>query len=286
MTLPPYTKPHASAADRVLHLRAKGLAVPRPIVAARKIEMIGYERLRIYFLSRRDHTVVGKPFLPGTSYNDILKIYECDARLRAACFAAVGQFEILLRNRISEELSARFGSHPYFEPSAFKTKELHVEALQKLSSVYSSSKDKRAKHYKDSYSNPPLPAIWTLKEFLTFGATSRLLKALDGPLVKAVAADFGVPTDQLFENWVEALVDLRNVCAHHDRLFNRAFQKQPQRHQRAGIPAAGVPASKVRALIQCLDHMMTTRGTPVHLDAAVRTILNKYPAVRLAEVGY
>ncbi|MGB3313623.1 MAG: Abi family protein [Albidovulum sp.] len=286
MTLPPYTKPHASASDRVQHLRAKGLSILRPNVAARKIEMIGYERLRIYFLSRRDHTLAGKPFLPGTSYNDILKIYECDAKLRAACFSAVGQFEILLRNRISEELSARYGSHPYFDPTAFKTKELHLEALQKLSSVYNLSKDKRAKHYKENYSNPPLPAIWTLKEFLTFGATSRLLKALDGPVVKAVALDFGVPTDQLLENWVEALVDLRNVCAHHDRLFNRAFQKQPQRHQQAGVPAAGVPSNKMRALILCLDHMMTARGGPVHLDTTVRSILNKYPEVRLAEVGF
>lgn len=129
MTSSPYNKPHASAADRVQHLKAKGLFIPRPKVAARKIEMIGYERLRIYFLSRRDHTLTGKPFLPGTSYNDILKIYECDAKLREACFSAVGQFEILLRNRISEELSARFDSHPYFTSNAFKTKELHLEAL-------------------------------------------------------------------------------------------------------------------------------------------------------------
>lgn len=286
MTQALYTKPHASAGDRVLHLRTKGLTISRPNVAARKIEMIGYERLRIYFLSRRDHTVAGKPFLPGTTYNDILKIYECDAKLRAVCFSAVGQFEILLRNRISEELSARFGSHPYFDPTAFKSKELHLEALQKLSSVYTFSKDKRAKHYKDNYSNPPLPAIWTLKEFLTFGATSRLLKSLDGPLIKAVALDFGVPTDQLFENWVEALVDLRNVCAHHDRLFNRSFQKQPQRHQRAAVPAVGVPINKLRALVLCLDHMMTARGSTVDLDTTIRNVLTKYPAVRPAEVGY
>ena len=286
MTLPPFTKPHASPADRVQHLRDKGLVIKRPKVAARKIEMIGYERLRIYFLSRRDQKGARKPFFAGTDYNDILRIYECDAKLRATCFAAVGQFEILLRNRISEELSVRFGSHPYFDSRAFKTKEYHLEALQKLTSVYKGSFDGRAKHYRESYSNPPLPAIWTLKEFLTFGATSRLLKALDGPLVKAVASDFGVPTDQLFENWVEALVDLRNVCAHHDRLFNRAFQKQPQRFKRGDVPGAGVPSNKLRALILCLDHMLAKRGAPFNLDRAVKSLLLKYPQVRLAEVGY
>ncbi len=286
MALLPYAKPHADAAERVNHLRARGLLISRPNVAARKIELIGYERLRIYFLSRRDHTQPGKPFIQGTRYQDILRIYECDEKLRAACFAAVGQFEILLRNRVSEELSSRFGSHPYFTSAAFRSKELQLEALQKLGSVYTTSKDQRAKHYKTTYSAPPLPAIWTLKEFLTFGATSRLLKALDGPVVTAVAADFGLPSDRLLENWVETLVDLRNICAHHDRLFNRIFQKQPSRLRNANVPTAIVQNNRLRAVLQCLDHMMTSRGALMSVEAEAGRILGRYPEITLAEAGY
>tara|TARA_R110000824_G_scaffold3234_4_gene15098 strand:- start:10698 stop:11591 length:894 start_codon:yes stop_codon:yes gene_type:complete len=287
MTLPAFTKRHATPADRVLHLRNKGLIVPRPKVAARKIELIGYERLRIYFLSRRDSTAPGKPFTPGTSYHDVLRIYECDTKLRAICFAAVGQFEIHLRNRLSEELSTRFGSHPYFDTSAFKSKEAHLDAMQKLSSVYNASKDKRAKHYKESYSNPPLPAIWTLKEFLTFGTTSKLIKALNGPVVTAIAKDFGLPSDQMLENWVEALVDLRNICAHHDRLFNRTFQKQPEIFRTRGVPtSAGGQNNKLRALLQCLDYMMTARGASVGVEARVSRLLRQYPEIFLAETGF
>jgi hypothetical protein len=39
MTLIPYTKLHATAAHRVTHLRSKGLVIPQPNVAARKIEI-------------------------------------------------------------------------------------------------------------------------------------------------------------------------------------------------------------------------------------------------------
>lgn len=286
MTLPPYTKPYATAAERVRHLRAKGLSIPRPNVAARKIELIGYERLRIYFLSRRDHNLAGKPFLAGTSYHDILRIYECDSKLRQICFAAVGQFEILLRNSISESLSLRYGSHPYFDQDIYRSKEAHLEALQMLSGEYVKTKDRRARHYRDSYSGPALPGIWTLKEFLTFGKSSRLLKCLNGPIATAIARDFGLPSDDLFQNWVETLVDLRNICAHHDRLFNRAFQKQPARYRTAGIPAATSPNNKLRALLQCLDHMMSRKGAPVQIENDVKALLRRYPEIKLAEAGF
>ena len=106
MALTPYNKPHATAVQRVDHLRARGLLIARPTVAARKIDMIGYERLRIYFLSRRQiNNLPHRPFIPGTTYKDILRLYECDMLIREACFAAVGQFELLFRSAISETLS-------------------------------------------------------------------------------------------------------------------------------------------------------------------------------------
>ena len=74
-----------------------------------------------------------------------------------------------------------------------------------------------------------MPPVWTMKEFLTFGATSRILQCLAGPMKTHIASQFGVGSDLVFTNWVEALVDLRNICAHYDRLFNRSFQKQPSR---------------------------------------------------------
>ena len=225
MALIPYVKPHASSIDRIAHLRARGLIVPRPNTAAHKIELIGYERLRIYFLSRRQAGLAGSPFNPGTTYKDIIRLYNCDMLLREICFAAVGQFELLLRNSMSEALSKSYGSHPYFEIAAYKDASSQVESVRKFADVFMTSKDRRAKHYKDTYSDPALPPIWHMKEFMTFGATSRILKHLSGQIRTAIACDFGIPKDAIFTNWVEAFVDLRNICAHHDRLFNRKFQK-------------------------------------------------------------
>lgn len=55
-----------------------------PNLAARTVDLIGYERLRIYSISRRQSGVPNRPFQPGATYQDIVPLYECDALLREA----------------------------------------------------------------------------------------------------------------------------------------------------------------------------------------------------------
>lgn len=255
----------------------------QPVVAARKIDLIGYERLRIYFLSRRQMTIASRPFIPGTTYQDIIQLYEADAKIRDASFSAVGQFEILLRNAMAEQLSQAHGSHPYYQMSAYRDAKSKLDAIQTFCRVYAGSKDQRAKHYQETYSEPMLPAIWTLKEFLTFGAAARLYGNLAHPLRAAIAADFGVPQEQ-FGNWLLCLVDLRNICAHHDRLFNRKFQKQPSRYRRANLPTARI--NSLKAVLECLDYVLDHRGMPSGVTARVSTIIARNPVILPAEAGF
>ena len=279
-----YTKSHASPADRVHHLRSKGLIVERPNVVARKIEAIGYERLRIYFLSRRDQP--GKRFRPGTTYHDILQLYDCDKRLRDLAFDAVGRFELAFRNVMSETLSECFGSHPYYDRAAFKNAEAHNQALAQVIHTFGTTKDDRAKYYRRTYGSPALPPIWMFKEFLSFGGAARLYATLAGPLREKIAKAFGVPRLPIFDNWVTCFVDLRNACAHHDRLFNRRFQKQLQRLPREGIPSAA--NNTFKALLECLDHALgSVREKTGHVAEARRLIdLQIHAAVDPAEAGF
>jgi abortive infection bacteriophage resistance protein len=284
MAMIPYTKLHATSAQRIMHLRAKGLIISHPNVAAKKIEAIGYERLRIYFLSRRQHAVAGKPFIVGTTYQDIINLYECDMRLRNACFSSVGYFELLLRNAISEVLSQAHGSHPYYDESAYKNAASNLEALQTFARVYEKSKDGRANHYRQTYSSPVMPPVWTMKEFLTFGSASYLYQRLEGTLRTSIAKQFGVSSDAVFKSWIECLVDLRNICAHHDRLFNRTFQKQPIPLQSASVPTAR--PNKLKAILQCLDYMLQQRGVKSKITNEVQDIIIRFPQMKPAEAGY
>ena len=284
MTKIPYIKPHASAAARIAHLQGRGLIIADTAKAEHEIELIGYERLRIYFESRRQLAVINRPFEANTAYEDILVLYACDKAIRKASFEAVADFELLLRNAMSEALSTLHGSHPYAIPAAFKDAKANLEALKLITEIVAKSKDPRAKHYYLTYSEPALPPIWAFKDFLTFGQTCMLLPLLAGPVKAAIARDFGLPQSEILLNWVLCLVDLRNACAHHGRLFNRSFQKQPATLKKAKLPIA--PPQKLKAILECLDYMTSVRGAPANVTTQVEAIIAACPQMRPAEAGY
>lgn len=280
----PYTKKHATPEDHVKRLICKGLSVPQPKVAARKIEAIGYERLRIYFLSRRDQPE--KKFRPGTTFEDILQFYECDARLRGLAFEAVGRFELTFRNALSEALSERFGSHPYDDRAAFEDAKARKQVFSQVDRTFKASTDPRAKHYRETYDRPVLPPVWLLKELLTFGKAARLYAQLSGPLRKDVARKFGVSELRVFKNWVTCFVDLRNICAHHDRLFNRKFQKSISRLKRNNVPEAC--QKTLKAYLECLDHALKGIDETAGSVAEAARVMNlpTYAAIDPKEAGF
>ncbi len=284
MSATSYDKPHATAKEGVDHLKSRGLIVTDSDAAARKIEEIGYERLRIYFLSRRDHTTTNKTFRAGTTYEDILRLYACDEEIRNICFIGVGKFELAFRNRLSEALSDAHGSHPYFEKSIFQDDKGRKESLHKILSVYTQSNDQRAKHYRLKYSEPILPPIWILKEFLTFGVSARICFTLEKSLREDIAGHFGVSSWEAFRSWVKCFVDLRNICAHHGRLFNRRFQKQPIILRSSSVPAA--PQATLKALLECLDYTLDQANITGDFVGRIETVLNRYPEIKKLEVGY
>ena len=280
----PYTKPYATPAAKVAHLRSRGLHIPRPNVAARKIELIGYDRLRIYCEARRDPSLPNRPFIAGTTYHDILQLYTFDAKLRALCFDATGQFEVLFRNSLAEVLAQVHGPHPYSVAAVYRGPQQQAEALRLVSEIYRKTHDPRARHYRSKYSAPPLPPIWVMKEFMTFGEANIYCKTLTPSLKLAIATLFGVQSEQVFSTWVDALVQLRNVCAHHARLFNHSFQKQPSLYRRANLPVAS--PWKLAALLECLDYLTQSRGAGANVVPKASTLIGRHPAVRPAEVGF
>jgi abortive infection bacteriophage resistance protein len=51
-----------------------------------------------------------------------------------------------------------------------------------------------------------------------------------------IATAFGVPTKQLMQSWITTLNYVRNVAAHHARLFNRKLVSAPKRPKGDAVP--------------------------------------------------
>ena len=73
-----------------------------------------------------------------------------------------------------------------------------------------------------------MPPSWMMIEITSFGSLSMLFQNLQLPHDKrAIAHSFGVD-DSTFASWLHSIVYVRNVCAHHSRLWNRVMRISPK----------------------------------------------------------
>jgi len=73
------------------------------------------------------------------------------------------------------------------------------------------------------------PDAWMILEVATFGTLSKMYKNMKSQLPQraTIANEFGLYSAKELSSWLEAISVLRNIIAHHSRLWNRSLAKQP-----------------------------------------------------------
>lgn len=217
--------------DQVSLLQSRGLKFSDLNQVKHYLSSIGYYRLSAYWLpfetpvaedTRRNHQ-----FLPNTTFDQILSIYIFDRRLRLLVMEAIERIEIFLRASWAQALSEEEGSHAHLKSSNFKCAWNHAQGIYYMGENLRKSSEKFVQHYLKKYSEPHLPPIWAVVETLSMGGLSRWISATKATSIKKnIATRIGLPTADILESVLHALTPVRNVCAHHCRLWNRKFTMQ------------------------------------------------------------
>lgn len=223
-----YTKPPISIDDQIALLAGRGLNVPDTAKAALYLSNISYYRLRAYTYPFQDNTVPNHPFRPGTTFDQILNLYVFDRELRLLVFDAIERIEIALRTQIIYQFAVAYGSHWFENPTLYKDPKLLRRDLSSLDKEISRSSETFIHHYQNKYTNPLRPPSWMSLEVTTMGLLSKLFENLKMCQAKKnVARHFGLGHPKVLESWMHTLSNLRNICAHHGRLWNRALTQAP-----------------------------------------------------------
>ena len=251
-----YTKPYLSVAAQLELLAGRGIEIGDWSAAHDCLERIGYYRLSGYWYPfRKSHVSVhpvtgeflprpltGKPqvivedgFRPGTTFQQIMDLYVFDKRLRLLFLDALERVEIALRVDIALLIGAR-DPWAHRDPSQLHgqfSKEVHPKAgqteyqkwLARLDGTYSRSKDEFVEHFKRKYGGEH-PPIWIAVELCDFGMLSVFLGGMKYADRITLAAKYGLPRPELLTSWVRSLNHVRNICAHHGRLWNKSLVDQ------------------------------------------------------------
>jgi abortive infection bacteriophage resistance protein len=236
-----YTKPHLAFTDQLGLLKSRGLIIHDEADAERLLSVVGYYRLSGYWYSYRRQLGDGRrddQFVEGTTFRQVVRLYDADRRLKLQVLDALERIEIALRVLIGFTLGRR-GAYAHldaqnldgrFTRSVGGRPSTYDRWLQKVLAAQARSSEDFVLHFQSKYDGR-LP-VWVITEILDFGAMSYLFQGLQSADRNEVAARLGVLDSQgagngaALANWLRVLNYVRNVCAHHSRLWNRNLVDQ------------------------------------------------------------
>lgn len=161
-----------------------------------------------------------------------------DKELRLILFDAIESIEIALRTKMIYHLSQSYGGLFYADSSLFVDESLYRQHLRDLKEEFMRSGEVFAKEYKRKYgiwergccvALAEQPDAWIVFEVATFGTLSKMYKNLGHQLPEKsrIANDFGLNRHNELSSWLEVISYLRNIVAHHSRVWSRNMVKRP-----------------------------------------------------------
>ncbi len=267
------------------------MVVADPAAAQEALGRLSYYRLAAYFLVFQIPGDATHHFRPGTRFADALALYEFDEALRRLFFQASSTIEIALRARMVYHGALAHGPHWFTQPQRAADPNKFARNLAEIDYELGRAHEVFLDHYRRTYTPPARPPAWMTLEVVSFGLLSKILRNLaPAPFTKAIAAEFGLD-ESILQSWITALCSIRNVCAHHGRLWNRILTRRPRLPTRprrlwlAPVPG-GVRADRVYVMAAVCAYLLD-RITPQHtFKADLRTLLAGYPQVPLRSMGF
>lgn len=222
-----YIKQPKSFLEQVKILKERGLNISNIEKAEKILENISYNRLSNYWFPFLKEPKTDEIFIDGIDFETIFNTYQFDSELRLIMFYAIEQIEIAIRTQIIFHLSIKYNSGFWFEDAkAFKSYPLFIEMLKKISENTKNSNQEYIKKYRETYIQY-LPPCWKSFETLSFNTLFSIFKNLIGnEEQKIISKHFGLH-HEVFISWIETIIYIRNICAHHGRLWNIELTKKP-----------------------------------------------------------
>ena len=210
-------KPFKSYEEQLQVLNERGLLIENKAEALHTLEHHNYYRISAYrfpFQDAPDH------FKKGTTFAQLWELYCFDRALRQLTNEACKALEISVRARWAHVLGGKYGAHAYENPSVFRSGSFYQNNLSRLDEELNRSQEAFISHYRTQH-NLQRPPIWAACEVMSFGLLSRfydcILRMRDK---KEIASTYQLSVSG-FRSLLQQSVYLRNLSAHHSRLWNR-----------------------------------------------------------------
>jgi abortive infection bacteriophage resistance protein len=224
-----FNKSSLSIDEQIALLQKRGMLIDGLDKAKHYLKHISYYKLSGYWFTFLKEPHSEHLFKQDTEFRAVINTYFFDRKLRLLLFDQIERLENSFKTQLIHIYSRSFGSHWFYEDKIYKKESYKDKFIDILTDNVAKSKEIFIEHYKHHYNNPKLPPSWMSLEISTLGQVSLLYKNLKpSHEKKEIANSFGIDHIVL-ESWMESLSFIRNVCAHHARLWNKQLPIKPLR---------------------------------------------------------
>lgn len=273
---------YLSIDDRIALLRERGLIIDDVKQAEHFLETVDYYRMIRYvsvFQAEQDC------FRSGITFQDITNVYDFDKHLRKTLFDVVDTIEVSVRAQVIKTIGEEFGAFGYLDASHFSNKRGHRQFL-----IYLKDKleqriaeevidDKRRRRLNE------VP-IWQAIELCTFNMLMNLYMLLTPKMQDKIALNYGCKQVE-FLSWVNAFVVLRNITAHHGRLFDRRFENAVVWQSIDNVTFKGADPHSFVAVLYAIRKIMYVLDQTIYdeIAAQLAKLFEQYPIIQKNWLG-
>ena len=291
-----YSKAPLSFQDQLILLEQRGLIIDDRPKAELYLKEISYYRLSAYYLPYQQTKDL---FNPGVKFSQIIKTYSFDRELRLLVFDCIERIEVAIRTQFIYCMAHKYGDSHWQDNQSIFIKPYYnkigrlVDPFNDFQNIISKAKTHRKpevfiKHYVDTYDKPSNPPSWMCFELLTMGELSFIYRGLRNNADKKMIADFFDVHHSVFASWLHALTYVRNLCAHHSRLWNRDLAIEPDRIRKAKgkwISTRFENNKRVFYFLCVLKYLLLRANPTNNMGTKMEMLFNKYPMVPIQFMG-
>ena len=287
MSLVPFNKPPFTYLQQLEQLQERGLQIPNIDKATHLLESISYYRLSGYWYpllaDKVNHT-----FKESATFDTAFNLYCFDRELRVLIIQELEKIEVSIRAKMIYLLSHQNGAFWFQDTNLFKNQISHSKTLVSLDNEYKRSDADFIVSFRNKYSNA-LPPSWMLLELTSFGTLSSLFSNLKPTRTKRNIANYFGLDENTYASWMHSIVYIRNVCAHHSRLWNRVMSIQPIKPintRKSWLKNSAVANNKTYFILSMVLYLLQTINPKNSFSQRFHNLLDKYPNVDTRAMGF
>ena len=241
-------------------------------------------------------------FQQNTYFEEVIERYNFDRHLRLILFDAIERIEIALRTKMIYHMSLQYGGLWYLDATLFEsqtisvkgvTKTIHQHTIDELKKEFGRSQEIFIKDHRSRYPTQDADA-WKILEVASMGTLSKLYKNIKHQLPEksTIAKEMGLNLHSELSSWLEAITYVRNIIAHHSRLWSRSMVKTPIEKIRNPQgnwffnPLSPIQTKRPFLIISCLVYLCDFVTPGHHIKSKILDLIKNNPTIPMHKLGF